>query len=192
MQAAGAGIRSWSKAAVRQQALVVERFMQEGDFLKACLHEAVKGVQDRAEARCRPEALRNAGEAARRRGVGEAARLPWRSRPWAERWPPRSKPVPPRTCWWRCAPCWRIWQAQQAANGMQKWCQPHLWQRQQGRRGLALGLRAPFARSVPLLVCVWGCGHPLLHRGPPLPSGVLLWEQPERALGQGWARLAAP
>ena len=37
------------------------------------MHEAVKGVQGRAEARCRPEALRNAGEAARRRGAGEAA-----------------------------------------------------------------------------------------------------------------------
>ena len=73
MQAAGVGIRSWSKAAVRQQALVVERFMQEGAFLKVCLHEAVKGVQDRAEAGCRPEALRTAGEAARRRGAGEAA-----------------------------------------------------------------------------------------------------------------------
>ena len=47
--------------------------MQEGAFLKGCLHEAVKGVQDRAEARCRPEALRTAGEAARRRGAGEAA-----------------------------------------------------------------------------------------------------------------------
>ena len=47
--------------------------MQEGAFLKGCLHEAVKGVQDRAEAGCRPEALRTAGEAARRRGAGEAA-----------------------------------------------------------------------------------------------------------------------
>ena len=73
LQEAGVGIRSWSKAAVRMQARVVERFMQEGAFLKGCLHEAVKGVQDRAEAGCRPEALRTAGEAARRRGSGEAA-----------------------------------------------------------------------------------------------------------------------
>ncbi len=73
MQAAGVGIRSWSKAAVRQQALVVECFMQEGAFLKGCLHEAVNGVQDRAEAGCRPEALRTAGGAARRRGAREAA-----------------------------------------------------------------------------------------------------------------------
>ena len=34
---------------------------------------SLKGVQDRAEAGCRPEALRTAGEAARRRGAGEAA-----------------------------------------------------------------------------------------------------------------------
>ncbi len=47
----------------------MERFIQEGAFLKGCLHEAVKGVQDRAEAGCRPEALRTAGEAARRRGA---------------------------------------------------------------------------------------------------------------------------
>ena len=47
--------------------------MQDGAFLKGCLHEAVKGVQDRAEAKCRPEALRTAGEAARRRGAGKAA-----------------------------------------------------------------------------------------------------------------------
>ena len=47
--------------------------MQEGAFLKVCLHEAVKGVQDRADAGCRPEALRTAGEAARRRGAEETA-----------------------------------------------------------------------------------------------------------------------
>ncbi len=48
-------------------------FHAGGRFLEGLLHEAVKGVQDRAEAGCRPEALRTAGEAARRRGAGEAA-----------------------------------------------------------------------------------------------------------------------
>ena len=37
------------------------------------MREAVKGVQDGAEAGCCPEALRTAGEAARHRGGGEAA-----------------------------------------------------------------------------------------------------------------------
>ena len=46
LQEARVGIRSWSEAAVRQRALVVERFVQMGAFLKGCLHEAVKGVQD--------------------------------------------------------------------------------------------------------------------------------------------------
>ena len=34
LQEARVGIRSWSKAAVKQQALVVKRFMQKGVFLK--------------------------------------------------------------------------------------------------------------------------------------------------------------
>ena len=62
LQEARVGIRSWSKAAVRQQALVVERFMQKGFFLKGCLHEAVKGVQD-------GEALRSAVAAAETAGA---------------------------------------------------------------------------------------------------------------------------
>ncbi len=56
----------------------------------------------------------------------------------------------------------------------------------------APGTRRPAARGGPFLLSAWGCRHPLLHRGPPLPSGVLRWEQPERAVGRDWARVAAP